>query len=460
MTLDPAFEVRLKVYRIDSQTISLRSEIWSVLDPHLDAILEAYLTNVFNAVPFYRAQLNEHASVHKQQVRRHIEQLLKNPFDEAWIDNAQKRAIEERNAGLDMRTRCAFYGYVIPELTRLVSRLWWWRPLKAFRLLDAASRIFMLDTANAMACHNALDAQRSAERSDLLAGAIQEFAQEVDKVRHAVANATGSLGTASQDLAGMSSSALQQVGAAAKAANDTTAKVQNIAKAAENLEIAIAQISKESTSGAEQAQVAVRHSDQMDTNIQRLSQSVDRISSVVDLIAGIAAQTNLLALNATIEAARAGQAGKGFAVVATEVKSLALQTERATADVKCQIEMIQKAMQDSIAEIAAGKAAISETSGKAAAVAQSVAPGAVATTEIATSAKSAVDNAITVSMALDLMQDSVRHVEQVTNLVLDCSSDLTRRSGEMENAMRKLFDAAAKKAGVRKFTDLSRNAAR
>ena len=55
--------------------------------------------------------------------------------------------------------------------------------------------------------------------------------------------------------------------------------------------------------------------------MRALSDSAERIGTVVQLIQAIASQTNLLALNATIESARAGDAGKGFAVVANEVKS-------------------------------------------------------------------------------------------------------------------------------------------
>ena len=64
-----------------------------------------------------------------------------------------------------------------------------------------------------------------------------------------------------------------------------------------------------------------------------LQQALSEVAQVAQGIDAIAKQTNLLALNATIEAARAGEAGRGFAVVAGEVKELATQTSKATAQI-------------------------------------------------------------------------------------------------------------------------------
>jgi methyl-accepting chemotaxis protein len=72
-----------------------------------------------------------------------------------------------------------------------------------------------------------------------------------------------------------------------------------------------------------------------------LAKAAQKIGDVIKLIQTVAGQTNLLALNATIEAARAGEAGRGFAVVASEVKSLAIQTARATDEITSQIAAVQ-----------------------------------------------------------------------------------------------------------------------
>ncbi len=77
-------------------------------------------------------------------------------------------------------------------------------------------------------------------------------------------------------------------------------------------------------------------------NILALAEQAQAIGDITTLVADVAEQTNLLALNAAIEASRAGEHGRGFAVVAGEVKALADQSKKATAQVRQILGEIQK----------------------------------------------------------------------------------------------------------------------
>jgi len=86
--------------------------------------------------------------------------------------------------------------------------------------------------------------------------------------------------------------------------------------------------------------------------IEELSSQAGAVSSVLDVIEGIADQTNLLALNAAIEAARAGEAGRGFSVVADEVRTLATKTQESTHNINTIIKTLQSSADQAVAAMA------------------------------------------------------------------------------------------------------------
>ena len=88
---------------------------------------------------------------------------------------------------------------------------------------------------------------------------------------------------------------------------------------------------KMSDESSNNTKLGVEMINEIEKNMQEITESSNAISNIIATIQSIASQTNILALNAAVEAARAGDQGRGFAVVANEVRSLA-QTVTDSAD--------------------------------------------------------------------------------------------------------------------------------
>ena len=158
-------------------------------------------------------------------------------------------------------------------------------------------------------------AQQSAEASNQVAGSITEIAQGVEKQSaainkiHAVTGAIAASADAIAEKTDRITSVVQQtttqVVTGRQSISDVVKQMQQINAGSQTVQLSIAELAKGS----------------------------NEISNIVELISSIAGQTNLLALNAAIEAARAGEQGRGFAVVAEEVRKLAEESERSSAQI-------------------------------------------------------------------------------------------------------------------------------
>lgn len=151
------------------------------------------------------------------------------------------------------------------------------------------------------------------------------------------------------------------------AVNELTMAIQEVARNTSNT----AQNTKEATLITDRGQerihlavervqgLAVRISETAEFMLQ-LEGEAKNVTSVIDVIRGVAEQTNLLALNAAIEAARAGEQGRGFAVVADEVRTLASRTQQSTTDIHGMLSKLQQGVQHAVDAMGSSAAMTSE----------------------------------------------------------------------------------------------------
>src|SRR4029077_3455361 len=171
------------------------------------------------------------------------------------------------------------------------------------------------------------------QRRAVLDAAIAAFRPQVEKLLSSVSDSATAMRSTAAALLGSSEQTSQRAESAVHAFNEASANVETAAVAADELSHSIAEISRQLTRTSSVVGMATGEARATDNEIAGLATGAQKIGDVIKLIRTIAGQTNLLALNATIEAARAGEAGRGFAVVASEVKSLAVQTAKATEEI-------------------------------------------------------------------------------------------------------------------------------
>ncbi len=229
------------------------------------------------------------------------------------------------------------------------------------------------------------------------------------------------------------SSGMSSVAAAMGQAADA---VHNVAGATEEMTATISDIARRSEQARVVAANAVVEAGHATDRVHDLGEAAQDISEITAVINAISAQTNLLALNATIEAAHAGDAGRGFAVVAGEIKTLAQRTARATDDIRGKIDGIQSATAAGVDDIRRIAGTVEEISGIitaiAAAIEQQAATSHAMASDIAQAAaglNEVTRNIAQSSTAADVIATDVIGVSAVSADVMENSSRI-RQSAE------------------------------
>ncbi|WP_412071448.1 methyl-accepting chemotaxis protein [Pseudomonas sp. FEN] len=281
-----------------------------------------------------------------------------------------------------------------------------------------------------------LTARASYESKDefgQIARNLNSMAQEIKDIVQDIGNATAQVATAAEESSLVTLQTSQSVEQqrqetelVATAINEMSATVREVARSTSDA----AQLSQQVNTSTEQGRGEIEgtielirqlseQAEQTASIIGDLKYESDAISSVLDVIRGIADQTNLLALNAAIEAARAGDHGRGFAVVASEVRTLAQKTQESTGNIQQMIVNLQAGSDRA-------SASMQETLDKAQAGADKVERAGEMLVRIAEGVASISDRNIQIASAAEeqsaVSEDINRNVHEINDLVIQVSA--------------------------------------
>jgi methyl-accepting chemotaxis protein len=281
------------------------------------------------------------------------------------------------------------------------------------------------------------------ERRAMIDAQTASFRARVETVLKTVSGSAMAMKEAARTLLATSDHSLERTEGAVHDSNAASLNVETAATAASELSASIQEISRRLLRANEIVHGATADATATNEDIAALAQAAQRIGDVVRLIQDIAGQTNLLALNATIEAARAGEAGRGFAVVASEVKSLAVQTAKATGEITREILSVQSGTNDAVLAIGTITERMQEINRHTSEVAGAVEQQDAATVEISQSVASAATDTRAVVTALAEVASGVTRTRSSAATVLTASDEVEKAAARLRSEVEEFLGTVA-----------------
>ncbi|TMJ55843.1 MAG: HAMP domain-containing protein [Alphaproteobacteria bacterium] len=284
-----------------------------------------------------------------------------------------------------------------------------------------------------------LESKAREERARHIETSVEEFRAAIGAVLRAVTDNASNMRHTAQSITRVTSDANGRAVSAAGATEQAASNVSAVASAAEELSASVQEIGRQVRQSAAAVEQTGLRTEKSINEIESLAAATQRIDGVLTLIQAIAEQTNLLALNATIEAARAGDAGRGFAVVAHEVKALAGQTAKATAEIAQNVGLIQASTRNAVDAVREIGGAVRDINDVTSNIAGAVGQQDAATHEISVNAQSAAQGNETLVANIASLRDAISETNTAAGSVLSASTDLTSTAETLSREVEKFF---------------------
>ena len=142
MPLPSAYQIGLQFFNLDRDTTALRQEVWAILRPRLDELIERYWNEcVINYAPFYIERLERRREEWRLHLVHQVRCLFEKPFDEDWIARCKERVDYEISVDIDMRSRSTINSNLLRYLNEVLRDDETLSKQKAFALAEVAADV-------------------------------------------------------------------------------------------------------------------------------------------------------------------------------------------------------------------------------------------------------------------------------------------------------------------------------